>query len=312
MKIFITGGEGLLGSALSFELVGEHRVICGCHSGCIEIKNDNFSREAFDITKADSLKVLDRISPDVIIHAAALTDLELCERNPVAAHEVNVAGTGNVVKAAKKCGAKLVYICTDYIFDGRKGNYSEIDRPHPLSVYARTKLGGERVIGRNYDNFLSIRTDLHGWNPNPAKTSLSSLVVSSLRRGKEVNIIKNQVSSMMFTNDIAGVIMRMLEQDLKGIYNITSSDSMSRYDFALIVAEVFKLNKELILPISLNKLARKISLKAKRPENVSLDVSKIEETLGEKMPSIRDGIFSMKKKEEEFKSGVVWVKGGRF
>src|SRR5271157_1059936 len=109
MKIFITGGEGLLGSALSFEMVKEHKVICGCHSGHIGIRNDNFSYAAIDITRIDSLGFIGDASPEVIIHAAALTDLEFCERNPAAARRVNVKGTENVIRVAKKCGAKLVY-----------------------------------------------------------------------------------------------------------------------------------------------------------------------------------------------------------
>ncbi|MEM3556247.1 MAG: SDR family oxidoreductase [Candidatus Micrarchaeia archaeon] len=307
MKIFITGGNGLLGSALSLGLVKEHKVVCGCHASYIKIKNDNFSSEIFDITREDMLEVVVRASPDVIIHAAAITDLELCERDPTMAYKVNVAGTENILKAARKCGAKLVYMCTDYIFDGRAGNYSETDKPNPLSVYAKTKLEGEEIIRKDYDNFLSIRTSLHGWNPNPGKTSFSSWVVESLRRGKKVQLIRDQISSMIFTNDLAGIMNRMLKQDLTGIYNVASSDSMSKYDIGLTIAEVFKLNKEFITQISLSQLARKISLKAKRPMNVSLDVSKIEKKLGERMPSIREGIVSMKEKEEEFRNGVlVW------
>ena len=306
MKIFITGGSGLLGSALSFELIKKHKVINGYHSNRIDIKNNNFSSVPIDITKIGSLKVIEKISPDVIIHAASLTDLEFCEKNPKLAHEVNVKGTENVLSVAKKCGAKIVYICTDYIFDGERGNYSERDKPNPLSIYARSKLNGEEIIRERHDNFISIRTSLYGWSPTSKKPSLSSWIINSLKDGKEIFLVTDQFSSLMFASDLAKALVEMLERDLIGIYHVASANSMSRYDFALGIADVFDLDQDLIKPISFSSFIERFSPMASRPQNVSLNVSKIESELGREMPTISAGIFLMKEKEDKFKKNVRW------
>lgn len=307
LKVFITGGCGLLGAALSFELVKTNNVICGYHINRIDIKNENFSAMKIDITNPNSLKVVEKISPDVIIHAVALTDMEFCERNPEIAYKVNVKGTENVLHVTREIGAKMIYICTDYIFDGKKGYYSELDRPNPLSIYAKTKLRGEEIV-RNYDNFISIRTSLYGWNPNPNRPSFSSRIINSLKNGKEFPVVNDQKNSLIFTNDLANILDGMLQHNLHGIYNVASANSMSRYDFALEVAEVFNLDRNLIKEISLNQFIRRFSLFAPRPKNISLDCSKITTKMKRKMPTIREGIISMREKENRFKRVVKWIK----
>jgi dTDP-4-dehydrorhamnose reductase len=305
MDVLITGGNGLLGSALCLEFIKKYKVTCCYRSSAIEIVNENFKSLKIDIATG-SLSEIEEASPDIIIHAAALTDLELCEKNPGLAHEVNVNGTKNVLEAAKKCGAKLVYVCTDYIFDGKRGQYSEIDEPNPISVYAKTKLQGEEVIVKNYDDFLSIRTSLHGWNPNPIKSSLSSSIINSSRK-KEVFFVTDQISSLMFTGDFANILIELLERNLTGIYNVASSDSMSKYHFSIAVAEMFNLSSDFIKPVSLDEFKKKFSLVANRPKNISLNVSKVEDALGKRMCTILEGIVSMKEKEADFKKAVRWL-----
>lgn len=305
MEIFITGGTGLLGSALSFELIKKNKVVSSYHHNYISIKSNNFSSINADICDVNSLKVIESMSPDIIIHAAALTDLEFCEKNPKMAYKINVDGTKNILKVAENGNAKIVYICTDYIFDGERRNYSysEEDTPSPLSVYAKTKLQGEELIKESYDNFISARTSLYGWSLN--KSSFASWIVNSLREGKRISVLSDQISSMLFTNDLANILSEMLKYNLKGVYNVASTDSMSKYKFALKIAEIFNLNKNLIEAITLDNLMENFSLSANRPKNLSLDASKIENGLGRKMPSIREGITSMKEKEIEFKETVI-------
>jgi dTDP-4-dehydrorhamnose reductase len=302
LKIFITGGSGLLGCALAFELVKKHEVIIGYHHNYIEIKNDRYSSTNIDICNINSLRIIERVSPDVVIHTAALTDLEFCEKNPEIAYKINVEGTKNILQTVKDCNTKLVFICTDYIFDGKKGNYSEADKPNPVSTYAKTKLQGEELIKKDYDDFISIRTSLYGWSPN--KLSFASWIINSLKKNERISVLSDQISSMLFTNDLANILNKMLEYDLRGTYNVVSSDYTSKYNFALKIAEIFGLNKSLIDAISLDNLIKKFSLSANRPKNVSLNVFKIEKELGRRMNSTTDGIISMKEKEFEFKKSV--------
>jgi len=304
MDVLVTGGNGLLGSALCLEFIKNFKVTCCYHSNAIEIANENFKSLKIDILR-NSLREIEKAPPDIIIHAAAITDLELCEKNPELAHKVNVNGTKNVLEVAKKCDSKLVYVCTDYIFDGKRGDYSETDEPNPMSVYAKTKLQGEKLIINDYDNFLSIRTSLHGWNPNPFKSSLSSSIINHSRK-KEDFFVTDQISSLMFTNDFANILIELLHRKVTGIFNVASSDSMPKYHFSLAVAKIFSLNTDFIKPISLDEFEKKFSLIACRPKNISLNVSKVEDALGKKMSTILEGIISMKQKEAEFKEKVRW------
>ncbi len=305
MNVLVTGGNGLLGSALCLEFIKKHTVFCCYHNSGIRIENENFKSLKMDIVK-DSLNKMEKAQPDIIIHAAALTDLELCEKNPELAYDVNVTGTKNMLKVAKKCRAKLVYVCTDYIFDGKKGNYSETDKPNPMSVYAKTKFQGEEIIAKNYDNFLSIRTSLHGWNPNPLKPSLSSLIIDRAKRNENF-FATDQISSLMFTNDLANILIELLQSESTGIFNVASADSMTKYRFSLVVAGIFNLKTDLIKVTSLCEFEKRFSLVARRPQNTSLDVSKVEDSLGKKMSTISESVITMKQKEEEFRKKVMFL-----
>lgn len=275
----------------------EFYVVNGYHSRKLIFDNPNYSNLKIDITQADTLKKIKKDNPQVIIHAAALTDLEFCEKNPEIAYNVNVKGTKNIFDVAKKCNTKLIYICTDYIFDGGKGDYREEDKPNPLSVYAKTKLEGETLI-ENYDNFLSIRTSLYGWALSNAR-NFSSWVINTLRDNNTIFVAKDQISSFIFTNDLAKILIKMIEKDLSGIYNVASENSISKYNFALLLAKEFGLDEELITPITLDQLMKKFNLIARRPKNTSLNGSKVRGEL-RKLPGFRDGIKKMKRIEEEF------------
>jgi dTDP-4-dehydrorhamnose reductase len=111
----------------------------------------------------------------------------------------------------------------------------------------------------------------------------------------------------MFTNDFANILIELLERNLTGIYNVASSDSMSKYHFSIAVAEMFNLNSDFIKPVSLDEFKKKFSLVANRPKNISLNVSKVEDALGKRMRTILEGIVSMKEKEADFKKAVRWL-----
>jgi dTDP-4-dehydrorhamnose reductase len=298
MKVFITGGSGLLGSALCYHFAKKWQVICGYHSHPATLKINNVRNAQINIIDQNSLEAVKSVEPDVVIHAAALTNLEYCEANPKEAYIMNVAGTQNVVEVCNKTNAKIVYINTDYVFDGKKGNYAEQDETNPLSVYAKTKLEGEQIVCRNSLNYLSVRTSFHGWALN--KHSISSSIIDSFRNHKSVRAATDQRNSIMYTLDLAEILMKMLEKDLEGIYHVASSNSMSRYEFALCIAKTFGLDSKLAIPTPFQTIATVFNLKTARPEDVSLNANKIESVL-ERMPTIEEGLVKMKLTENLFR-----------
>src|SRR3989344_3204811 len=299
-KLLITGGSGLLGASIIYELnkYFEIYAIYNLHS----IRSRYAKYIKLDLTDTGKTeKGITAIKPDIIIHTAAMTDVDLCESKPELAKKINVGATGNIVNICNNFGIKLVYISTDYVFDGKKGDYNELDKTNPLGVYAQTKLDGEKRV-RKLDDYLIIRTSIYGWNLQK-KQSFVEWVISTLSARKEITVIIDQKTSMIFVNDLAKILKRMLDKNLSGIYNIASNNSLSRYEIALKIADIFGLNKALIKPITTEELMKKVTWRAKRPRNVSLNVSKIEKII--KMPSFYESLTYMKRLGDSYKKQFV-------
>ena len=291
MKVLITGGSGLLGSALSFYLKDFFDVTSTYTSHKFAVEGCNTIQ--LDVAdQKDSIDTIKKIKPNVIIHAAALVGVGLCEKNPELAHKINVEGTKNIVEASKKANSKLVYISTDYVFDGRKGNHSEDEKPNPINIYGKTKYEGELLI--DTDKNAIIRTSIYGWNIIKDKRSFSTWIIDDLKNNKQVNVFNDNINSMMLVNNLAVALKEFIDKDLNGIMNLASSESTSKYEFAVKLAETFKLDKSLINPIRNNEAPGS----DKRPLNVSLSISKARKELKTKLLNIKESLLELKKLED--------------
>lgn len=289
VKIFITGGSGMLGNRLSSSFAKSHDVIASDYENhisllkCKTVKLDlRENHKIFPIIKS--------LSPQVIIHTAALTNVDYCEVNPDEAYEVNVEVTRNIAEIARQIKSKLIYISTDYVFDGKVGFYSEENSPNPVNVYAKTKLEGEQAVADACDDYIITRTCIFGWNIQN-KHSFVERIIGDLKKGNRIKIFSDQVFSPIYTGRLSIVLAKMIEKKLKGLYHVGSCESVSKYDFANRVSDIFKLDDSLIIPIK----TEAVQLKAKRPKNVSLRVEKIEKSLGFKMPSVNESLKYMRK-----------------
>jgi dTDP-4-dehydrorhamnose reductase len=295
MKILITGVSGLLGINLALELAKEHKVF--------GVVNDHPLQRAvlpagkvFDVFKADltipgTLKlVLEEIQPDWIIHCAALANLDACESNPALAHRLNAEVPGELAALAAGSGAQLIHISTDAVFDGKKGDYDEADHPNPLSVYAHSKLDGERRVLDANPEAAVARVNLHGWSIS-GKRSLGEFFFYNLQAGKSVLGFTDVYFCPVLANDLAPIFIAMLEMGLKGLYHTVSSESLSKYDFGLRIARKFGLNENLLRPSTVEVAG----LRAPRSPRLTLKTEKLSQALGNKMPAISPGIESLYK-----------------
>lgn len=268
MKVLIIGGSGLLGMKLR-EVFEENNydVYASFHNNPIAGKNCF----QMDITQKDDVfHVLEKASPDVVVHTAAYTNVDGCEKNRRQAFDVNVRGTENVASAVEKIGAKFVYISTDYVFDGEKGFYKEDDLANPVNYYGLTKLEGEEVVKKICSNFVIARTSvLYGSN----KMNFVTWIIDQLEKGEQVNIVTDQYVSPTLNVDLAEQLMGLIEEDSSGVFHAAGGERISRYDFTMVVADVFGLDKGLISPVRMEDF----NWLAKRPVDSSLDVSKISE-----------------------------------
>jgi len=221
-KILITGASGQLG----FDLLRGLK-------NCELIPS---TRENLDITQLEeTLDSVSEAAPDVIIHCAAFTDVDGCESHPDEAFMVNGIGTRNVAIAARRAEAKLIYVSTDYVFDGRKDTpYTEFDSPHPLTVYGKSKLLGEEYVKQQLNQFFIVRVAwLYGRHGKNFVKTMFRLAQTKER----IEVVNDQRGTPTWTVDVVHQIERLLSTEAYGTYHCTSQGSCSWYEFAL---EIFK------------------------------------------------------------------------
>ncbi len=281
-KVVITGGSGLLGRALLREASKRNITALGTYN-----RTSRDSGVPMDVTQRDDVRAtMARLKPEWIIHAAAMTDVDLCEREPDQAWQANALGTKNVVDAGKECGARVMYISTDYVFDGEQGPYTEEDATHPINVYGESKLAGERFALAEPHNIVARVCVLYG----PDKPNFVTWVVESLRAGKVINVVNDQYNTPTYTNNCAHALLRLCERHCAGIYHVSGREQLSRYDFARAIADVFELNDKLINVTSSGMLRQQ----ARRPMNSSLRVEKAERALGIRLADVHEGLSALR------------------
>ena len=261
-------GSGLLGNCfaemavntfVTFATYNEHSLdLKGCKSYYLNITN-----------KADVTTLVQKLKPDYIIHTAALTDVDHCERDKRLAWNINVEGTRHISEISRKISAKLIYISTDYVFDGHGGMYKENDSTNPIDYYGATKLGGENLV-KDLKDYIIVRPSvLYGWNP--VKLNFVTWVIQGLKKENAINVVNDQFNSPTLADNLVELILELIEKEENGIFHASGSERISRLDFAIRIAEIFGLNEDLIKPITSDQL----NWTAKRPMDSSLDVSKI-------------------------------------
>jgi dTDP-4-dehydrorhamnose reductase len=268
-KVLITGGGGQLGNELTEILPKYFNVLS------TTLKKTKTMPHALDITKFQEVEsVCNRFNPDVIINTAAYTHVDNCETNKKQAHDVNVGGLQNIVKACSK-NTRIIQISSDYIFDGKNGPYDETDQPNPINYYGKTKLEAENILRGFHSKFLIIRANVVYSSKFDIHSNFVSWVYNSLQENLKINVVTDQISNPTNTTFLANAIVQCILLQTEGIFHFGSEDVLSRYDFAVLIAKTFNLNKDLIQPITSDSLKQK----ARRPNNSGLSTNKIEKQL---------------------------------
>lgn len=270
MKLLITGASGLYGSKLA-KLAIERGI--EVYSSDIQDTSISGNFVKLDISgRAQVDEVFGRIKPDVVVHAATLTDVDKCELNKELAWKINVDGTINIAKAAKRLGAFLVYISTDYVFSGEKGYYVESDSPDPVNYYGLTKLEAETVVMSmmpESDFFIGRPSVMYGSTPAAGKVNFALWIIESLRKGERIKIVTDQWNTPTLNTNLAEMTLEVVERRLSGVYHTCGATRVSRFEFAEKIADCFGLDKSLIDKVS----ASQFSWPALRPVDSSLDTS---------------------------------------
>ncbi|MBN1147683.1 MAG: SDR family oxidoreductase [Anaerolineales bacterium] len=284
-RILITGASGLLGLNLALEAVKERSTVFG------QANRRPLHTSAFTVVQADLLapgavqRLLEETRPDWVIHCAALANLEACEADPAQARQLNSEVPRQLARHVARGGARLLHVSTDAVFDGQRGGYSEEDAPNPLSIYAQTKLEGERAVAEEDPAALVARVNLFGWSAS-GKRSLAEFFFNNLSAGKPVMGFTDVYFCPLLANDLAHIFLKMLGTGLGGLYHVVSSECISKYEFGVQIARKFGLDESLVSPTSWQEAG----LAAARSPNLSLRIDKLIHDLGETTPNLSAGL----------------------
>ncbi len=283
-RILITGASGLLGANLVRHYAPRSECIGWFASNPISI--NGATTERIDITDHESVSsALARIKPDLIIHCAAATNVEWCEKNPVLAKAINEDATAFLADQALKHDSKFVFTSTDSIFNGEKKRYSESDAPDPLNTYATGKVRTEILVSDANPDSLIIRSYFYGYSSSGTR-SLLEWVLTLARAGNEVPGFSDSYFSPISVHDFAEALDAALAAETSGILHLGSSDRISKYDFAQIAMEAYACDMSLLKPITVADAG----LQADRPRDTSLNVDLLESIMGAPVPTVANGI----------------------
>ena len=292
MKVLITGASGLYGSKLS-QIIEKK---CEVYSGYNKDKPTYGNAVQFDISDKNRVEnVFKKVNPDVVVHAASLTDVDKCETSKALAWKINVEGTRNTVEATKACDAFLFYVSTDYVFNGEKGNYVETDKPDPINYYGLTKLKAEQLVETVTEEYCIARTSvIYGAKPAAGKTNFALWLLNKLRQKETVKIVVDQWNSPTLNTNLAEMTWEIIQRGMTGVYHLAGATRISRYDFAKLIAQTFNLDTSLIKPV----ISASFSWAANRPRDSSLEIAKAHRMLKGKPLKVGQSLERLKKETE--------------
>jgi dTDP-4-dehydrorhamnose reductase len=291
-KILFTGGSGLLSVNWAIIKKNEFDIILALHNKIITIPGTISIILNFDNFQL-LYKTINDLKPDIIIHTAAIANVEICEKNPGLAEIVNVKYSEDIAKISTSLNIKLVHLSTDHLFNGLEMFKAENDISNPLNIYAKTKLGAEEKISQYNRSALIIRTNFFGWGTLYRK-SFSDFIIENLRNKCSIDLFNNVYYTPILINELVDITHKLISLNLNGIYNVCSNERISKLEFGFKLAEIFKLDSTFINSIEICEKANLV----KRPIDMSLSNEKIKSHLSIEFKSLNDQILELKNSEE--------------
>ena len=292
MKILVTGSNGLVGSHLVKRLVELKQDVVGTSLNANRIPNEflNFLFYKCDLTDKNQVdQLFELVQPDVVFHLAAISQVDLCEKDPKLCEKVNVDATHYVIEQAEKYKSHLVYMSTDFVFKGdKKGEYSEEDNTQPVSVYGQSKLKAENLVKQYSGSWKIIRPILiYGSSPSVSRSNIVLWVRKSLQNNEAIRVVSDQYRQPTAVKSVVDACILAMNTERNGVYHIADKDRVSVIEFAMKIATFYKLNEELISPV----FSSELNQPGKRPTQTFFDLSKSIELLGYSPKSIEEGLI---------------------
>lgn len=262
MKILLTGANGMIGSWMVSQWAGGQHTILATGKDACRLEDSfftqNVSYKSLDIRNKEEVQALiDEFYPDVILHGAAITQVDDCESNKSLCYSVNVDGTQHLIEAAKEVNARFIYLSTDFVFSGTSGPYKETDPTSPVNYYGRTKELAEQFIVESGLHWSIIRTVLlYGNTPFTKRNNFIYWVKNSLEKGNAIRVVNDQIRTPTYIPDLVQGINLVLEKGAQGIFHISGEEIMTPYSLAVAVAQYLRLPIDLITPVDASSFSQ--------------------------------------------------------
>ena len=289
-KVLITGSNGLLGQKLIYQLIGypDFKVFATSRGENRTLIKKRYEYISLDITNEMEIQeIFDYVKPDIVINAAAMTNVDACEVDKEECWKLNVDAVQYLVRACEKHSSHFIHVSTDFIFDGVSGPYSEDAEPNPLSYYGESKLAAEKIVQKASCRWSIARTVLvYGVVDNMSRSNIVLWAKGALESGKELTVVDDQYRTPTLAEDLAHGCILIAQKGAEGIYNISGEDYMCIIDLVKKVAGYYQLDENLVKAISTSSLNQK----ATRPPKTHLLLDKAKRELGYKPSSFEEGL----------------------
>lgn len=274
MKILGTGLAGLVGSRI------------------VDLLKDQYEFESSEVDITDRNAIIEKIKTSdapIVLHLAAKTDVDGCEKDHSSAWEINVIGTQNVVDACQESKKKLIYISTDFVFDGSQEVYKEEDVPNPVNWYAKTKYEGEKIVQNTSIPWIIVRL-AYPYRSHFVKTDFVRRLVEKLENKENLQMVTDHIMTPTFIDDVAYALDSLIKNNATGIFHVVGSEFISPYEAALKIAKVFGFTQNNIRKTTRSEFFKN---RAQRPFHLALKNDKIRR-LGVRMRGLEEGLTEIK------------------
>jgi dTDP-4-dehydrorhamnose reductase len=288
MKVLVTGASGMLGEALLREYAS-HAYNIVAVGGQSKLSMRGVNCYSCDLNSPETvIEILEQESPDFVVHSAAITNHRYCEEYPEQARAVHAHSTGKIAEYCKESGAYLIYVSSEAVYGESPDCHVETDECHPVSVYAKTKLEGEMLAIESGADVAILRTTIVGFSPKRDR-SLADWAISQLDQGKEITGFDDVIFSPISVQDFARVTISFLKTRMQGVWNIGTSNPLSKYTFLKLLVKACLHDQDKVLKGSLNSAG----LVGKRCLNAALDIGKLNAEFPEHIVTVEGTIKSM-------------------
>jgi dTDP-4-dehydrorhamnose reductase len=284
-KLLIIGGSGLVGSTLIKYGVDKYEIFATYNKN--ELSNNKVKTFKIDLfNNFDALiELITKINPDIVVHTAAHSSVDLCETNHQLADKLHIEVTKDIANICAKMSSKLIYFSTDWVFEGEMDKkYDETDIPDPVNYYGQTKLDAEKIILKcSSDNVILRTAVIYGYHK---RSRFTNWILPYLSQNKIVDPFSDQYGTPTLVDDLVKAVLKIIQLDIKGLFHATGKTCLNRYEFALILADIFGLDKSLIKSVTKNEKKQD----APRPTSTCLDSQKLEKLLDFNFSDIQSGV----------------------